>query len=821
MKKIITILTMLVFSCTGYFSFAQTKDEANITGSVSGTGRPVDAATITLLAAKDSVTVKTTITGSDGKFSFSKTGAGKYLVSIQAIGFSAYYSEVFELTSANYTYSVKPVNLIALNQQLGNITVTTKRPFIEQKLDKTVVNVEASPTNVGLSALEVLEKSPGVSVDKDGNVSLKGKQGVLILVDNKPTYLSGADLANFLKNTPSSNLDQIEIMTNPPAKYDAAGNSGIINIKTKKSKIKGFNGSVTLGGGMGIHPKANESANLNYRVGKVNLFGNYSYNYNKGQQDLDLTRNFRDQSTGELLSVFKQHTDMTPNYQTHSYKIGADFYASKKTTLGVVFNGYTNPGNFASTNTTNIYNAANKLQSVTLATSSSKEKWSNIGGNFNLRHVFDTTGTEITSDIDYIHYSSNLNQLFNNYFYNETGAKIQPDEILRGILPGNIDICSGKVDFTHPLKGNAKLEAGIKSSYVKTDNNAQYDNFMNDDWQVDSGRTNHFIYKENINAAYVNLSKQINKKWSVQAGLRLENTISTGNQLTTGETFKRNYTQLFPTTFIGYTLNDKNQFSLSYGRRIERPDYSDLNPFYYFLDKYTYQVGNPYLSPQFSHNIELGHSFKGILNTSLSYGTTNNIITDVIQQVDSTHTSFVKKSNIAKLNSLGLSMNANFPVTKWWRANIYGQVNNNHYKGYVNNGDIDVSGAGFMTNISNQFQLKKGWSIELSGFYRSRMIEGTIVSQPMGVINFAVAKNMLKDKGTLRVNFRDPFDLQHFSGYSKYQNIDVTVRNQWDNRVVRVSFTYRFSKGQAGQQQQRNKGGADEEQRRVKGSNNN
>lgn len=796
---------------------AQTKSTGNVKGSVVASQKPIEGATVFLLRGKDSAVLKNTVTDHTGKFSLTEDQNGKYLVSVQLVGFQTYYSEQFEL-NASSAIELKPITLSLANQQLNNVTVSSKKPFIEQKIDRTIVNVEASPTNIGLSALEVLEKSPGVTVDKDGNVSLKGKQGVLILLDGKPTYLSGQDLANLLKNMPSSTLDQIEIMTNPPAKYDASGNSGIIDIKTKKSKIKGLNGSVTVGGGMGINPKANESFNINYRTGKVNLFGNYSYSYNKNSRTLDIIRNFRDSATNELESIFKQRTEMTPRYQNHNFKIGMDYYATKKTTLGIVLNGYVNPGDFSSVNTTNILDAQSKLQSVTLSNNSSKEKWNNIGGNFNFRHVFDTVGTELTSDVDVIHYTSDMNQLFANEFYNPEGGKTNPDEILRGILPGSINIYSAKVDFTHPLKHNAKLEAGAKSSYVKTDNNAQYDNFINDEWQVDTGRTNHFIYKENINAAYVNLSKELNKKWSAQLGLRLENTISDGNQLTTGETFRRSYTQLFPTAFIGYKLNDKNNFSLNYGRRIGRPDYGDLNPFYYFLDKYTYQVGNPYLNPQFSHNIELNHSYKGWLNTSLSYTTINDVIQEVLEQVDSTHTSFVKRSNIAKQNSVSLSVNANFPVTKWWRANIYAQGNYSQYKGFVNNGYINVEGPSFMTNISNQFQLKKGWSFELSGFYRGKTIEGVLVAEPMGVVNFAVAKNMLKNKASLKLNFRDFLDIQEFRGYSRYQNVDVHIHNQWDNRVVSISFTYRFAKGKV-ENNNRHDSSAEEEQNRVKSRN--
>ena len=803
------------FAAISFISKAQSIQVNNINGIVSDGKKGVESATVLLMNLKDSSVVTSIVTNKDGKFGLQQNTDGKYMICVQFVGFSAYYSEMFELSDTNPFYEVKTIVLSSANQALAAVTVTSKKPFIEQKLDRTIVNVEASVTNVGLSALEVLEKSPGVTVDKDGNVSLKGKQGVLILMDGKPTYLSGPDLANLLKNTPSANLDQIEIMTNPPAKYVAAGNSGIITIKTKKAKIKGFNGSVTLGAGMGINPKANESVNLNYRAGKVNLFGNYSYNYNKGNQKLNLTRNFRDQQTGELESIFLQQTDMTPSNQTHNYKVGIDYYINKKTTVGVVYKGYVNPGTFSSTNTTEIYNAFNELQSVTLSNSNSDEQWNNTGVNLNFRHLFDTTGTELTGDFDYIHYNSSSNQLFDNYFFNETGGKIHPDETLRGILPGSINIYSGKLDFTHAFKGDVKFEAGVKSSFVKTDNNAQYDDLINGEWVVNEGRSNHFLYKENINAAYANVTKQFNKKWSAQLGLRAENTTATGEQLTTGETFKRDYTQLFPTAYAGYTMNDKNQFSLSYGRRIERPDYSDLNPFYYFLDKYTYQVGNPYLNPQFSHNIELSHTFKGFLTTTIGYADINNIITDVLRQTDSTFTTFVTKDNIANQKSYTLSMNAGFPVTKWWTTNIYAQGNYNSFEGFVNNGIIKVGGYGFMTNISNQFQLKKGWGLELSGFYRSRMVEGTLVALPMGVVNFGASKNILKNKGTLKLNVRDFLDIQQFRGYSKYQNIDVTIANQWDNRVVNLSFTYRFSKGKAGSQQRR-QSSAEEEQNRVK-----
>ena len=216
--------------------------------------------------------------------------------------------------------------------------------------------------------------------------------------------------------------------------------------------------------------------------------------------------------------------------------------------------------------------------------------------------------------------------MFNNGFFDADGNETNVPQILRGFTPSTINIYSGKIDYLHPMKKDYKFEAGVKSSYVSTDNIANYDTLANGKWVNYAGRTNHFAYKENINAAYINLNKKFNDKWGAQLGLRLENTNSTGNQLTSNESFKRNYTQLFPTAYISYKLNDKNNFGLNYGRRIQRPDYGDLNPFYYFLDIYTYEVGNPYLKPQFSQSIELNHSYKNILNTSFSYTAVNDII---------------------------------------------------------------------------------------------------------------------------------------------------------------------------------------------------
>src|SRR5204863_6304734 len=332
--------------------------------------------------------------------------------------------------------------------------------------------------------------------------------------------------------------------------------------------------------------------------------------------------------------------------------------------------GYYNPSSWMSNTNTYINEPDGSLRSQTKAATRNDEKWKNFSANFNLRHVFDSAGQELTSDLDYIQYRSTSVQPLYSYYYDKFGAPSQTPDTLLGNLPQDITIYSGKVDYSKPLKKGAKFEVGIKSSYVKTDNNAVYNNLESSKAVLDSGRSNYFIYNENLNAAYVNYSRPLNKKWNAQLGLRLENTNakghSTGYEFNSTQnkfvhfdtTFKRKYTQLFPTVYLQYSANKKNQFVLNYGRRINRPDYGDLNPFVHFLDRYTYEQGNPDLKPQFSHNIELTHTYNGFLNTTLNYSRTTDIIQQVLEQNTSTNETFIKKANIASQNQIGLSISA-------------------------------------------------------------------------------------------------------------------------------------------------------------------
>ncbi|MEP7231841.1 MAG: outer membrane beta-barrel family protein [Ginsengibacter sp.] len=814
-------LFTLIFLMISKFLIAQGTGEGSITGTITDGGdqKIIDAATVSLFKANDSSLVKINLTDKKGNFSFEHVAFGNYYLLATSTGHLKTYSRSLEVNS---TIPVSAGNLQLKNSvktlEAVNVSAVIKKPFIERKIDRTVINVDASVTNAGTTALEVLEKAPGVTVDKDGNVSLKGKQGVTIMMDGKPAYLSGQELANLLKNMPSSSIDQIEIMTNPSAKYDASGNSGVINIKTKKNKMKGFNGSASASIIQSKFTRTNNSLNLNYRTGKVNLFGNYGYSYWQGYNDLTLQRKFRNVATKELETIFDQQSLMNHNSTFQNLKAGMDFYASKKTTLGVVFSGYINPGGNTGDNTTFLKNAEDITDSITKAVSTQKRRSNNFSANFNFRHEFDTTGKEFTIDMDYLTYYQTSDQLFDNSFLNPDYSLLRPASQLMGTLPSTVHIYSAKTDFVFPLKKSAKIEAGLKSSYVTTDNDALYQNKTSTGYETDEGKTNHFIYKENINAGYLNYSRQI-KKWGMQVGVRAENTNAQGHQVGNAtrpdSSFTKNYVNLFPTAYLSFEANKKNTFSINYGRRIDRPAYQDLNPFYYFLDQYTYEVGNTLLQPQFTDNIELSHTYNGFLTTTINYSKTNNAISDVLKQITSERKTFQTKDNIASKTNYGLAVSANFPVTKFFSTNIYSNVVHDNYKGALNGDYLNVNNVTFFSNVNNQFKFKKGWSAELSGFYRSKGIEGQIVINPMWRMDAGVAKQVLKNKGTVKLSIRDIFKTQNFTGYVKYQDIDVYIKNTRDSRTASLTFSYRFGKP-IKNQQRRKTGGASDEQNRVK-----
>ena len=818
-------LTLLVFCISiSFISLAQTKI-GKINGFISdNTNKPVQSVSVSLLKAKDSSLVKMATTGKDGKYEFENIAEGNYFITATSVGYEKKNSVSFSVNAAEPVINPGTLQMMEAAKGLKGVTVTSQRPFIETKIDKTVVNVDASPTSAGATALEVLEKSPGIMVSNDGAISLRGKAGVIVMLDGKQTFLSATDLANLLKNMPASAIDQIEIMTNPSAKYDASGNSGIINIKTKKGRAGGFNGSVMVGfttsyfenskGHLYVIPKTQNSINFNYRKNKINFFGNYNPNYFRGMNELNITRTKLDQNH-TILGYNDVETQFKFGNNNHTLKLGLDYFADKKNTFGVVVSGFTFSGHPTPTTITTSADAGHQVLSTMLSKTDNRIHFKNFTSNFNYRHVFDSTGRELTADLDYITYDNVSNMRLETDFYNGGGQPVGNELLLKGHLPSGINIFSAKSDYTHPLKKGGRIEAGVKSSFVKNNNLVEYERWDGAKWEADA-RSNHFIYNENINAAYLNANKQFGK-WSLQAGLRVENTIAKGYQVTNDSTFKRNFTNVFPSAFISYALNKTNQLTLSYSRRVNRPNYQDLNPFIYFLDSLSYRKGNPFLLPQFTHNIEISHSFKSRLITTVNYNNTTDVISQILKPEGDIV--FLTTDNVARFTNMGISITAPVPVTKWWNLNLFTNIFRNHYKGVYDGKPLDLAYTSFMINMTQTFTIKQGFTLEMNGFYRARGVDQLSINEPMYVLSFGGQKTVLKGKGTVRLNLRDPFWLQKYKGKTQYDIVDTRVSNRWDNRQVTATFTYRFGKNnQQNPPPRRRNNASQDEQNRVGGS---
>ena len=807
MKKIVTLLTVFITTLSAV-------QAQKVTGIVKDEpGKTLSGATVSLKKSKDSSLVKLGVTNSSGKYEFLNIQPGKYFISTSHISRITANSPVFE-ASGSGDITVPEIVLIKTSGNLKEVVVESKKPVIEVRADKTILNVEGSINAVGQDALELLRKSPGVLVDKDDNISLSGKNGVQIYVDGKPTPLSGADLSAYLKTLQSAQIEAIEIITNPSAKYDASGNAGIINIKLKKNKSFGTNGSVSAGYAIGVYPKYNGGISLNHRNKKINVFGNYNYNNNKSENVFRLYRDVAD-------TIFNNNSNGTFQNKSHGFKTGLDFFIDKKSTIGVMINGNFSRNEFANLARTPIsYKPTGEVVKILVADNSNKMKRNNANFNLNYRYA-DAKQRELNIDADYGLFRLNSNQMQPNYYFDPAGIATG-SFIYNMIAPTDIDIYSFKTDYESNYK-KGRLGIGGKSSYVKSFNDFQRYNVISNGKTLDTLRSNVFDYKENINAVYVNYNKQF-KGFIVQFGLRLENTNSEGRSsgykksgvdyVVYDSSFTRHYTNLFPSAAI--TLNKKptNQWSLSYSRRIDRPAYQDLNPFEFKLDEYSYQKGNTQLRPQYTNIISLTNNYKYKLTTTLSYSHVNDVFTQLVDTAEKSK-SFITKKNLATQDIV--SLNISYPFSyKWYSvfANFNGYYS--HFKANFGTGrTIDLDVYAFNIYMQHSAKLGKGWTAELSGWYNSPSIwQGTFKSKEMWSMDGGIQKQLWKGKANAKVSVSDIFFTQKWRGVSNFAGQYLVASGNFESRQFKVNFTYRFGNTQVKAARNR-KSGLDDESKRV------
>jgi hypothetical protein len=792
--------------------------DASLSGTVQdGAGTALSGASVTLKRGSDSSVVKTAASGPNGRYGFSGLPFGSYFLHVTVVGYSPYTTSVLALGEESRQVTVPLIRLQpSAAPVLGGVTVSATKAMVERKTDRTVVNVEAMLSSTGTTALELLERAPGVSVDENGVVSLNGKAGVLVLIDDKPTYLSGEALANYLRSLPSSSLDKIELMPTPPARYDAAGTAGVINIRTKRSRLTGLNGSASTALNHGKLFSTTNSLNLNYKQGAVSLFGNFSYVRQNGFSDLDIHRSYFTEG-GAPFSYFTQNSYIRRNSHAFSGKAGADYAVNKRTTVGVAVNALHRPSYYDINNTSRILNAQKAEDSTTVAHSHERIRWDNQGANLNLKHDLRPSGRTLTADLDYIRYHSPSRQAYYNTTYRASGGAPSSD-LLTGYLPSTIDIYASKVDYSHAIGKGLQAEGGAKTSYIRTNNLADYQLTANGHTAPDYEKSNHFLYKEQISAGYLTLSRD-GQRFTFKAGLRAEHTLSRGHQMGNvvkpDSAFRRAYTSLFPSLFLSYKLDTlaTHQLNLSFGRRIERPFYQDLNPFVTPLDKFTIYAGNPFLKPSFTQEASLAYTYKSKITTTLSYSETKDAFMESIRLIGNHYLS--QTANIGSSSILGLSVNAGLRPTKWWTLNVFADVQNRHYEGELFRSRLDTSAVYFGTNVGNQLKLGKTWSAEIGGTYRTGVVVGQVSLASLWQMNAGIQKKVLDGKGSIRGSVRDIFYSGVRNGiiHNLYR-AEATFRNQGDLRVFSLSFAYNF--GGPASERSRSRGSAQNEQSRVR-----
>ena len=800
MKKINLLLILGLFC-------PKINAQTSLKGTVQDiAGKAVPFVSVAVLKMDSSV-VKATASNEQGEFIFEKIKAGKYMLRAFSVGFLKKYTQVFEVK--NEPLALPNLILLENTTQLKEVQVTTKRPFIEQQLDRMVVNVANSIVGSGSTALEVLTKAPGITVDyQREQIELKGKDGVAVQIDGKLSYLSGADLVAMLRSMSSDNIDKIEIITNPSARYDAAGNSGIINIRLKKNVNLGTNGLFTLGAGSGQHYRTRSSLQLNHRSKKFNIFGNYSISKGGNFWDLTLERN---QPDGNLRNYVNQKTHLIFDDLGQNAKAGMDYSLSKNTTVGIVWTGFwtnRNENGDADFKVGRLPSEPIYFQTATQKTLTLTSQ--NQLGNLNFQHNFKNKA-QLSADLDVGYFKrENNNELNTNALILENGT-IPPVAELINDSNTSIDILTLKADYSVPTSKVWKFETGFKFAKVLSVNDIRLSTGEKDKTILDPNLSSHFEYDEQVKAGYVSFSGKINK-FDLQAGLRIEHTHSVGNLTVPSQIKIRDYLNWFPSLFVSKPISAKENLIFSYSYRIDRPNYQTLNPARSFVDLYAVSQGNIDLRPQYTHALELRYAHKNGFFGSLA----SNFISDWVLAINSVAegNKIIRQSqNLGDNQSYILTIGMPFTISKAWQMQtsllgLYNQFQFDYEGKSYNNKNL--SGR---LNFSNGFTLGHGWTAELNGWINSPRIN-TIQEIPW-LSNFdtglqKVVNQKVKLKLSLQNIFFTPVGLSVINGTSSYQN----DRLQLDTRIVMLNVNYIFGNQKVKDSRQR-KSGADDENKRA------
>ncbi len=797
----------IVWLCLPFTLFAQ----RTLTGTVMDADeQPLEFANVLLLKAADSLLVRGAVTNEAGVFLFENVQPGSYLVSANMVGFGTTYSEAIPITDAA-DLILDPI-VLSKGLTMDEIEIVADKPLYEQKVDRLIVNVESSVVSAGATALEVLERSPGVLVDRfNSSISLLGKNGVQVMINDKITYMPISTLIQFLEGMPADNIKTIELITTPPANLDAEGNAGYINIVVKKRTDEGLNGSYSLSYGYGRGHVSNDNLALNFRRGRVNLFGNYSFSLNQREQLFASSTTYR---TENVLENSQTSTDREPTQRNHNVRLGVDYQVSPKTLIGGLFSAFDNKWTMDALNVNNI-SRNNSLLIRNAIENEERNQQQNLSGNLNLKHQF-TPASSLSFDLDYLAYRNENPTDYENRI-TDGSNQFLGQQLIRSDKETPIHIFVTSTDFEKSWGDKFHLMAGGKIIQSRFDNDVTVDiQEGNQPWMTDPQLTNFSELDENIYAGYVSTDFPLGPNTQAQVGLRYEFTDSKLDSREEGILVDREFGRLFPTVYLNHTFNDNWSANLSYARRITRPTFRDMAPFVYFIDLNNFFAGNPAIQPSIADAYKLDLRYKSMF-FSVQYTFQDSTIANFQQRFDpETNRLIWLAENLSDSRTLSFTVGFPLTVTPWWQMRnnaIYFRQQNNSF---LDGSPISIGRDYLQVNTTQSFTISKRFSGEASLMYTGPSLRGTQLYSAMVMVNTGLNINLGEQWDNLRLNVNDVFNSFEWNVESLVDTDDYQFEGLFDFSQTTFVVSYQRSFGnQQVKAARKRQTGAEEVKRRA------
>jgi outer membrane receptor protein involved in Fe transport len=788
-KKNSFFFLFLLFFFTIRISNAQVGIRGKITDSLD-TGIPY--VPLAIISSADSAVVKGAVTDDSGFYIIDNTvKPGRYLLKIVATGFRVEYSPVFDLDSLS-SVTIPDIRLSVGAVNLNMVSVSAIQNTVDFKNGNIIINVENSPLAFGNSVFDLLKRMPGVNIDNENKISIQGRSGVKVLIDDRMQQVSDDQLVNLLKGMSANSVSKIEILKNPPVKYDASGTAGLINIVSKKVKVVGFKGDINIAGSQGFYSGMRGGVSLNYKAKKASFYASINGNSGLSRSSLKWSRNF---DFDTIKSSLEQNSVTRYHEQAIVVKAGADFFINSKNTIGFSVDGNSGMETPYESGTMKIVNDSSQGFKILEYSSVNPDSWTSISYNINAEHKFDTLGTTISFSSDYNTYTENASGDFYNYYFNEDNVQSLLPYIYRSKNDISLNIGSSRLDFKKNIGKSADMETGIKGSFINQTSAYVFENRNNtsNEYIIDTLYTNEFSYEEQNLAGYFTFHKAL-EKLDLQLGLRGEYTMLQGHNQTSNYGFSRDYFQLFPNLSLEYNYSETHNWQFTYNRRIDRPGFSNLNPFKWYSNQYTSGQGNPLLKPEISNTLELTHSYNSVIYNSFSYSHVTNYILFYTSQNNETKETIQTVGNIKGNDTYGYNLFIEKDLISWLSLSLNGSASYFYYNGVID-GKILKSGGLYYSAFANAIILLPAKTkFEVSGNYSGPMVYGIGSTKSNWYVNLAVKKSFFHDKLNVSVGVNDLFHTNINRNQIRFENQDWTLVQISDTRRLKVAVSYSFGK---------------------------